>query len=324
MKKNIFVILTAFFMDMALGDTSNAFHPICYIGTLIAKTEKILRKYSNETETQQKRAGLYLVVIVLAVTMALCSLLLYFVKHLGKGAFFVTETIICWYMLAMKSLKKESIAVYEELKKNDLKSARKAVSRIVGRDTQNLTEEGIIKAAVETVAENTSDGVIAPLFYMTFFGTLGGVFYKTVNTMDSMVGYKNDKYIYFGKCAAKLDDIVNYIPARLSAFFMCCAAYLLGYDGKNSFKIWIRDKRKHASPNSAQTEAACAGALGIQLAGDAWYFGKKYKKPLIGDKKRKVIIEDIKRANHLLYTSAMIATMVFSVTAILLHHVCKK
>lgn len=174
------------------------------------------------------------------------------------------------------------------------------------------------------MAENTSDGVIAPLFYMTFFGTLGGVFYKTVNTMDSMIGYKNDKYIHFGMCAAKLDDIVNYIPARLSAFFMCCAAYLLKYDGKNSFKIWMRDKRNHASPNSAQTESACAGALGVQLAGDAWYFGKRYQKPFIGDKKRNIEVEDIKRANQLLYTTAIIAVVVFSATAMLLHNVCKK
>lgn len=324
MKKNIFVVLTAFCMDMVLGDTSNAFHPIYYIGKLITKTESILQSDNNETEQQQKKAGIVFVVVILAITMTICSFLLYVVKHFGQTALFVTESVICWYMLAMKSLKKESMAVYCKLKKRDLKNARNAVSRIVGRDTQRLTEEGVTKAAVETVAENTSDGVIAPLFYMTFFGTLGGVFYKTVNTMDSMIGYKNDKYIHFGMCAAKLDDIVNYIPARLSAFFMCCAAYLLKYDGKNSFKIWMRDKRNHASPNSAQTESACAGALGVQLAGDAWYFGKRYQKPFIGDKKRNIEVEDIKRANQLLYTTAIIAVVVFSATAMLLHNVCKK
>ncbi len=227
-------------------------------------------------------------------------------------------------MLAMKSLKKESIAVYDKLQKNDLEGARNAVSRIVGRDTQYLTKEGITKATIETVAENTSDGVIAPLFYMTFFGTLGGVFYKAVNTMDSMVGYKNEKYIDFGKYPAKLDDIVNYIPSRISALLLCCCSFLLGYDGKNSFKIWKRDKRKHASPNSAQTESACAGALGIQLAGDAWYFGKRYHKEFIGDKNRDVEIEDIKRVNHLLYASGFLAVIVFSSVAVIIDKCCKK
>lgn len=324
MKKNVIVMLSGFCLDMFFGDPSGNIHPICGIGFLISKAEHILRNYFDKAEKEEKRAGMFLVVFVLTITLSITALLLLFVRFLAKWAVFFTEIILCWYMLAMKSLKKESMAVYTELNKNDLKSARKAVSRIVGRDTQNLTKEGVIKATVETIAENTSDGVVAPLFYMTFFGALGGVFYKTVNTMDSMVGYKNEKYIHFGKYVALLDDIVNYIPARLSAIFMCCAATLLKYDGKNSFKIWIRDKRKHASPNSAQTEAACAGALGIQLAGDAWYFGKKYQKPFIGDKKRNIEVEDIKRANKLLYGTSIIAITVFSAFAVFIANNCKK
>ncbi len=323
MKKNVIVMLSGFCLDMLFGDPSNNVHPVCGIGFLISKTERILRNHFDKTKKEEKKAGMFLVTIVLTITLSITALLLFLMKSLGKWAVFFMETVLCWYMLAMKSLKKESMSVYAELKKGDLKSARKAVSRIVGRDTQNLTKEGVIKATVETVAENTSDGVIAPLFYMTFFGALGGVFYKTVNTMDSMIAYKNEKYIYFGRWAAILDDIVNYIPARLSAIFMCCAATLLRYDSKNSFKIWIRDKTKHTSPNSAQTEAACAGALGIQLAGDAWYFGKKYKKPFIGDKKRNIEIEDIKRANKLLYGTSVIAITIFSIFAVLLANIGK-
>lgn len=324
MNKNVIVMLSGFYLDMLFGDPPNIVHPICAIGNIISKTEHILRNHFDKTEKEEKKAGIFLVTIVLTITLAITTLLLFLMKILSKWAAFLTEIILCWYMIAMKSLKKESMAVYTELKKGNLKNARKAVSRIVGRDTQNLTQQGVIKAAVETVAENTSDGVVAPLFYMTFFGALGGVFYKTINTMDSMIAYKNEKYIHFGKCAALLDDIVNYIPARLSAIFMCCAATLLKYDGKNSFKIWLRDRRKHASPNSAQTEAACAGALGIQLAGDAWYFGKKYKKPFIGDKKKNVEIEDIKRANKLLYATSTIAITVFSIVAVLLGSKWKK
>ena len=318
MKQNIFIMIIAFYMDILFGDPSNIPHPICGIGNLITKTENILRKHHCDTPSQKQKRGALLVAIVITISLCTPALVLFLVRFLGQKVVFAFKIVICWYMLAMKSLKKESMSVYDTLKRNDLEGARNAVSRIVGRDTQNLTKEGIIKATVETVAENTSDGVIAPLFYMTFFGTLGGVFYKAVNTMDSMIGYKNEKYIDFGKCAAKLDDIVNYIPSRISALLLCCCSFLLGYDGKNSFKIWKRDKRKHASPNSAQTESACAGALGIQLAGDAWYFGKRYQKELIGDKKRKIEIEDIKRANYLLYTSSILAVIVFSVMGIII------
>ena len=212
----------------------------------------------------------------------------------------------------VNGLKEESMKVYRELKKEDLEGSRHAVSMIVGRDTQNLTFEGVTKAAVETVAENTSDGEIAPLFYMALGGPPLLYLYKTINTMDSMVGYKNDRFLNFGRYGAKLDDVVNYIPARISALFMITAAWITGMDGKNAWKIFKRDRYNHASPNSAQTESAMAGALDIQLAGNAYYFGKLYEKPTLGDPKRPVEFEDIPRANRLLYVSAILATVIFA------------
>ncbi|MBE5865055.1 MAG: cobalamin biosynthesis protein CobD [Lachnospiraceae bacterium] len=214
-------------------------------------------------------------------------------------------------ILATKSLRVESMRVYKCLKQEDLEAARQAVSMIVGRDTATLDEVGVAKAAIETVAENTSDGVIAPMLYTALGGPVLGFLYKAVNTMDSMIGYKNDKYLYFGRAAAKLDDIVNFIPARISAYLMIFSAFMSGkcFDGRNAFKIYKRDNRKHASPNSAQTEAVCAGALRIQLAGDASYFGKIVKKPYIGDAYRKVESEDIKRANRLMYLTAWLGEL---------------
>ena len=198
--------------------------------------------------------------------------------------------------------------MYRRLSEHDLRGARKAVSMIVGRDTERLDEEGVAKAAIETVAENASDGVIAPMLYLALFGPVGGFSYKAVNTMDSMVGYKNDRYHAFGTAAAKLDDAVNFIPARISAMLMILSCCFLGkeFDQKNAMKIFKRDRYQHASPNSAQTEAACAGALGIRLAGDASYFGKIVKKPYIGDPLRAVETEDIRRANRLLYGMAFL------------------
>ena len=221
------------------------------------------------------------------------------------------ESFWCYQILATKSLKVESDRVYQEIQTGDIARARKAVSMIVGRDTQNLTIEGVTKAAVETVAENTSDGVIAPLFYMVIGGALLGFGYKAVNTMDSMVGYKNEKYLYFGKIPAKMDDVFNFIPARVTAMFMVCASFLAGLDGKNAWRIYLRDRRKHASPNAAQTESVCAGALRIRLAGDAVYFGKVYKKEFIGDDLRPIDPEDIIKAGRLMYVTALLMMFVF-------------
>lgn len=186
---------------------------------------------------------------------------------------------------------------------------------MVGRDTAELSETAVIKATVETVAENTGDGVIAPLFWMVIGGPVLGFAYKAINTMDSMVGYKNDKYLYFGRCAAKLDDVVNYIPARLTALGMMAVASLLGFDSKNALRIWKRDKRKHASVNSAQTESTCAGALHIELAGNAYYFGKLYEKPFIGDSDRPIEREDIDRSCRLMYGVSVFLLVVFTAAA---------
>ena len=227
------------------------------------------------------------------------------------------ESFMCYQILATKSLKVESDRVYIALKDKGLEAGRKAVSMIVGRDTQNLTEEGVTKAAVETVAENTSDGVIAPLFYMLIGGAVLGFTYKAINTMDSMVGYKNDKYQWFGTAAAKLDDVVNFIPARVSAVLMILAAYLTGMDGKNAARIFRRDRFNHKSPNSAQTEAVMAGALDVQLAGDAWYFGKLHKKPTIGDPVREMELLDIRRSHKLLYGTAMLGLILGIILRIL-------
>ncbi len=224
---------------------------------------------------------------------------------------------MCYQLLATRSLRDESRKVYDALKTGDMEKSRYAVSMIVGRDTQSLSREGVTKAAVETVAENTSDGIIAPLFYMMIGGAVLGFAYKAVNTMDSMVGYKNDRYRYFGTAAARLDDVLNFIPARLSAGIMILAAALAGFDGKNAWKIFRRDRLRHASPNSAQTEAVMAGALRIQLAGDAWYFGELHKKPFIGDPLRTVEIEDILRSHRLMYVTAALSAVIFGAVRLL-------
>ena len=225
----------------------------------------------------------------------------------------------CYQLLAAKSLKTESMKVYKKLQDSDLEGARKAVSMIVGRDTANLDCEGITKATVETIAENTSDGVIAPLFYMLIGGAPLGMLYKAINTMDSMLGYKDEKYLYIGRIAAKMDDVVNYIPARISAIMMVLAAFLCGLDWKNGWKIFLRDRYNHSSPNSAQTEAVCAGALDIQLAGDAWYFGKLYKKPYIGEPIRSIRIEDICQTNRLMYVTAIVTMIIFGTIKLLFY-----
>ena len=224
---------------------------------------------------------------------------------------FVLEVFWCYQLLATRSLKDESMKVYDRLKNGTLDEARYAVSMIVGRDTRELTETGVTKAAVETVAENASDGVIAPMLYMAIGGVPLMFLYKGINTMDSMLGYKNDKYLYFGRIAAKLDDVANYIPARISGWLMVAGTVFTGMDTKNAAKIYKRDRRNHASPNSAQTEAAMAGALDVQLAGNAYYFGKLYEKPTIGDPIRPVEPEDIKRANRLMYAASILGVVVF-------------
>lgn len=309
--------ICGFLLDQLLGDPYWLPHPIRLIGTLISKTETFLRGSNrnmaestlDKTEEQDKKdrkKGILFVCIVCGCTLMVSFLLLKIGYQIHPFLGFMIETIMTYQILAAKCLKVESMKVYQCLKRGELEASRKAVSMIVGRDTAVLNEEGVAKAAIETVAENTSDGVIAPMIYTAIGGPVLGFFYKAVNTMDSMVGYKNDRYLYFGRAAARLDDLVNYIPSRISAYLMIVAAYFGGSDfsGRRAFEIYRRDNRNHASPNSAQTEAACAGALGIRLAGDASYFGKIVKKPFIGDAVRPVEYEDIRRVNRLMYGTA--------------------
>lgn len=308
--------MTAFFLgfilDMLLGDPYWLPHPIRLIGSFITLCEKWLRGKENEKEENGKsdrkelRQGGFLVLLVLGAVLSVTAVLLLGAYRIHPYAGLLLETVMTYQILAAKCLKVESMKVCKCLKENDPEGARRAVSMIVGRDTQCLDEAGITRAAVETVAENTSDGVIAPMLYTALGGPVAGFFYKAVNTMDSMVGYKNEKYLFFGRTAARLDDLVNYIPSRISAYLMIAASFPAGrdFDGRRALRIYRRDNRRHASPNSAQTESVCAGALGVRLAGDASYFGKIVKKPYIGDDLRPIEPEDIRRTNRLMYLTA--------------------
>ena len=289
-----------FLVDMLLGDPQGWPHLIRGFGFVISGLERLLYPMKNK-----RLAGALLVLGVLTVCGGVPAALLRLAWLASPWLYLALASLLCWQLLAVKSLKDCSMEVYTILNSGDLAGARQAVALIVGRDTHDLDEEGVTKAAVETVAENTSDGVAAPLLYIFLGGPVLGCLYKAVNTMDSMVGYKNDKYLDFGRCAARLDDVLNYIPSRLCALVMIAVSGLCGFDGKNALRIWRRDRRNNASPNSGQTEAVMAGALNIRLAGDAYYFGKCHKKPYIGDGLRAVEPEDISRANRLLYATAL-------------------
>ena len=300
-------VLGGFGLDLLLADPAWMPHPVVGMGRAIAALEKLLRRLFPATPAGERAAGRVLAAALPVGTFALTAGALALAYRLHPAAGFGLELLWCWQALALRGLADESGKVYAELARGDLPAARKAVSRIVGRDTAALTAEGVTKAAVETVAENFSDGVAAPLFYLLIGGAPLGLAYKAVNTMDSMVGYKNKRYIDFGRAAAHLDDAANFLPARLAALLWIAAAGLAGFDAKNAWRIWRRDRFCHASPNSAQTESACAGALGVQLAGPAFYFGEYYDKPTIGDSSRPVEPADILRANRMLYLAGFLA-----------------
>ena len=313
LKWTALALILGFFIDLLAGDPRWLYHPVRIIGHGISFLEKCFRGWLPKTQKGERIGGFLLVVFICVGSAVIPLGILYAAYEIHTLLGIGIETFFCYQMLAVKSLKQESMRVFEELEKGDLKGARYAVSMIVGRDTQSLDEAGVTKAAVETVAENTSDGIIAPLFYMAIGGPVLMFFYKGVNTMDSMVGYKNEKYLNFGRYAAKLDDFLNYIPSRISAWLMIASAGICGFDRKNAVKIFKRDRYNHASPNSAQTEAVMAGALDIQLAGNAYYFGKLCEKPTIGDAIRPVEKQDIPKANQLLYVSAALGTGIFAV-----------
>jgi adenosylcobinamide-phosphate synthase len=271
-----------------------------------------------KNKTGELIGGGILALLVVTITTAVTFFILYFSYRLNYYLGFVIETIMCYQILATKALKDESMKVYAAFKQGDIEGARKAVSMIVGRDTAVLNEEGIVKAAVETVAENASDGVIAPLIFLMLGGPVLGFFYKAVNTLDSMVGYKNEEYLYFGRVSAILDDFVNFLPARISGILMVLASFVCGLDGKNAWRIFLRDRRNHASPNSAQTEAVAAGALNVRLAGNAYYFGVLFEKKTIGDNNRSIEPEDIKRMNKLMYATAILGVFLLSLLRVLI------
>ena len=305
--------ITGFLLDFIFGDPVWLYHPVRVIGNFISFGEKTLRKIFRKTPGGELAAGAVLWFLTAGLSFLIPFAVLAGAQMLHPVLRFLVESFWCYQILAARCLVNESGKVYDRLKENDLPGARKAVSMIVGRDTENLTVEGVTKAAVETVAENTSDGVTAPLLFLILGGAPLGFLYKAVNTMDSMLGYKNEKYLYFGRFPARMDDVFNYIPSRTTALFMIAAAFLTGMDGKNAWKIYLRDRRKHASPNAAQTEAVCAGALRVRLAGDAVYFGKLYKKEYLGDSLRPIEAEDIRRAGRLMYVTAVLMLIIFGV-----------
>jgi adenosylcobinamide-phosphate synthase len=298
-------LAAGFVLDLLIGDPQGFPHLVRVFGWLIGRAEKLFLAEGSTPKTQLF-CGLCLVCSVTALCAGLPLAVLLFAYWMHPLAGFAVETLLCYQLIAVKDLKTESMAVHERLMANDLTGARRAVSRIVGRDTEGLDAKGVVRAAVETVAENTADGVASPLFYLMLGGAALGCWHKAVNTMDSMVGYKNERYLYFGRAAALLDDALNFLPSRLCALAMIAAAGALGFDGAGALRIFRRDRLKHASPNSAQTEAACAGALGIRLAGPCRYGGELEDKPYIGDDTRPVEAGDIARANRLLYGTAIL------------------
>ena len=305
-------IIAGFILDLIFGDPHWLPHPICLIGNLIGFIERNLRPRLEPNKGALLLGGALMVIIVLVISFVVPMAILLAAGMVSPWLAFALETLMCYQIFATKCLRDESMKVYTALHNHDLADARVKLSWIVGRDTQHLDEEEITKGAVETVAENTADGIIAPMFYMFLGGVPLAFLYKGINTMDSMVGYKNDKFLYFGRCAAKLDDLANLLPARITGLVMIGAAFVLGLDGKNAWKIFWRDRYNHLSPNSAMTESVTAGALNIQLGGDHFYFGKLVHKDTIGDDIRPVCPEDIVKTNRLLYMTAVLCLVLFS------------
>ena len=308
---NLLSIYTGYVLDLIIGDPYSFPHPVRYIGKLISIVEKQIRKITS-SDKGLKIAGFFLWFIVVGATFGITTLVLQLFKF-NKLAYFIVNTILIYTTLATKCLKDESVKIYKVLKTGDLDKSRIQLSYIVGRDTTNLNEKEIVRATVETVAENTVDGIIAPLFYGFIGGAPLAMAYKAVNTLDSTVGYKNDKYYYLGFASAKIDDIANYIPARLGVILLSLGSLFAGFNFKDALKIGIRDRKNHKSPNCAFSEGAVAGALGIQLGGTNVYFGKEVYKPTIGDKTREIEIEDIVRTNKIMYSSSIISIIIFTV-----------
>lgn len=308
---SLLALVLGFGIDLIVGDPHSIPHPVIFIGKLISAMEKLARKIFPKTVKGENFAGGVLWFVVVAVSAAVPALLLWLCYGIRVWLGLAIESVMCWQILATKSLKDESMKVYNALKTGDIEKSRYAVSMIVGRDTENLDDKAVARAAVETVAENTSDGIVAPLIFLAIGGAPLGFFYKAVNTMDSMLGYVEMPYKNIGLVPAKMDDVMNFIPARLSALIMLAAGWLMKLNVKNGWIIFKRDRFNHASPNSAQTESVCAGLLGLRLAGDAWYHGVLHKKKYIGDAMREIDYEDIPRSCRLLNVTAFLSLILF-------------
>ena len=309
MKWSLLALVIGFVIDFFVGDPHGFPHPIILIGKLISALEKGLRRLFPATPRGERWAGGVLWCITAGLATAVPAGTLFLCGLVSPWLRLAVESIMCWQILAARALEKESMLVYKALESGDIIASRKAVSMIVGRDTAALDDAAVTRAAVETVAENTSDGVVAPLLFLAIGGAPLGFFYKAVNTMDSMLGYTEPPFKNIGLIPAKADDVLNFLPARLSALLMLAAGALLGMDVKNGWRIYRRDRRRHASPNSAQTEAMCAGLLGLRLAGDAWYHGVLHRKPFIGDPVREIRHDDIPRTCRLMYLTALLALL---------------
>ena len=308
----LLAVILGFLLDLCFGDPHWMPHPVVYIGKLIALLEKGLRRLLPATPGGERLGGWIMAILVLAVTGGVSWGLLALCHWVHPALSFALAVFWCYQIPATRCLAKEAGNVRKTLESGDLPKARQAIGYLVGRDTQSLSAQGVTKACVETVAENTTDGVVAPLCFLLLGGPVAGLLYKAVNTMDSMVGYHNERYEYFGTAGARLDDVLNFIPARLTAFLMMAAAGLTGLSARGAFRIWKRDRRKHKSPNSAQTESVCAGALGVELAGDASYFGVLHHKPSIGDPLRPIEPKDIGRTCKLMYVTALLARVLLA------------
>lgn len=303
-----YAIIIGFIIDFFVGDPHAIPHPVVAIGKLISFLDRKLR--IGDSDKRDILRGVWTVLIVSAVSIAVPSLILWVMWKIHPVAYLAVNSIMCAQIVAARELVRECSAVEKALEKGDVEGARKAVSYVVGRDTEALDKEGICRAAVETIAENGSDGVIAPLFWMFLFGAVGGFVYKAVNTMDSMLGYKNEKYLYFGRAAARTDDFVNFIPSRISALLMIVSCPLCHLDGKNALRIFRRDRFKHKSPNAAQTESVFAGALNVRLNGPAFYGGVLHEKEYLGDDTRPIAPADIKKSGHLMYTASFMMLII--------------
>ena len=304
-------IWIAYVLDLIFGDPQNIIHPVQIIGKMINIGEKSLlgKKYKSDRK-YKFFAGMILNITIISLTYGIT----YLIHRTSENSiiFTVAEIYLMYTIFSINSLAREGNRVYNILKEGNIEKARKDLSYLVSRDTETMDEKMIIRSTMETISENTVDGIVAPMFYMFLGGLPLSMAYKAINTLDSMVGYKNEKYIDFGKFSAKLDDVANFIPARITGIFIILASMILGYNGKEAWRIFFRDRKNHSSPNSAHSEASVAGALGVQFGGRVSYFGKEVDKPTIGDKKKEFEIEDIKKNIKIMYATSFLSLVVFS------------